>query len=206
MHASIVGTAMESNIVVRNAIIHMYGKCGCLKHAEMMFEKMPERSVVTWNAMIGAYAQHGQHVDAIKILQQMQVQGEAPDVVTFFSILSACSHGGLVEEGFQWFHSMRRDHHLTPALEHFNCMISLLGRAGQLEEGEKLMYEMPLAPTAISWMALLGSCRTHLDGDRGRRAAEPVFKLEPGNAAPYVSLANTYAAVGKFEDAARMIN
>lgn len=197
VHARILGSWFEADIVVGNAIINMYGKCGCLIGAKLMFEKMPKRNVITWNAMIGAFCQHGKVKDALKIFHEMQLEGEVPDRVTFFNVLSACSHGGLLDEGYWHFSSMCQVHNLTPTVEHFNCMIGLLGRAGRLDEGEDVINVMPFTATATSWMALLACCNIHLDGGRGKRAAEFACRLDPGNAATYVSLANIYSVVDR---------
>ena len=192
LHSGISGGSLEANTVVGNAIIHMYGKCGGLRQATLAFEKIKNRSLITWNALIGAFYQHGHIEDVISILNHMQMEGVDPDGVTFFNVLSACSHCGLLDEGFQYFF-MCYSYNVMPCIEHFNCLIGLLGRAGRLDEGEEIIRNMPFAKIASSWMGLLACCNMHLDGIRGKQLADVVFQLEPDNAASYVTLANIYA-------------
>lgn len=204
LHSRVVSCGFESNVVVGTALVNMYAKCGILEDAWRTFYRMPIRNVVSWNAMIAAYAQHGESDVVLQLFQQMHSEEVVPTDFTFFSVLSACSHTGLMDEGCHWFYSMTRDHGITPRVEHFNCMVDLYGRAGQLDEAEWLIKNMPCKPSAASWSALLSACRMHLDIERGRDILDNVIKLDPESAAPYVSLSNIYAAAGRWYDAARV--
>lgn len=206
IHGLIRGSEFESDVVVGSAIINMYSKCGSLENARRTFDQMPKRNTFSWNVMLAAYGQHGKSKEAFHFFSYMQQQGVDPDSVTFVSILSACSHLGLVEEGYQYFMSMNREHGVAPVVEHYNCMIDLLGRTGCLSEAEALLNSMSFEPTQISLMTLLGACREQIDLERGERIAKRLFEVDPENAAPYVMLSNIYVAAGKDDDAARLMN
>lgn len=200
IHGSIIDVGFELDLVLGNTLVMMYGKCGCLEDSRRMFEKMPERDVISWSSIISACAQHGRGKESLDLFQQMQSQGVIPNEVTFFSILSACSHAGLVGEGCHFFISMSQDYGIKPCIEHCNCMMDLLGRAGHLKEGEDFANSIPNEPTDTTWVILLAACRNHLDVERGKRVAERVFCLKPNNIASYVSLSNIYAAAGRWND------
>lgn len=201
MHARIVPCELEVDVIIGTGLVNMYGRCGTSAEARQVFDKLSKHSVSLWNAMILAYAQNGQGEEALWLFQQMQQEGIIPDEITFSSILTACSHAGLVEEGCHYFVCLVQDHSIKSAMDHYVCMVDLLGRAGQLDEVENLIQNAPFAPTATLWISLLGSCRLHFDMDRGERAAKHTFKLVPDNAIPYVMLSNIYAASRRMDDA-----
>eukprot|EP00249_Psilotum_nudum_P009557 c22011_g3_i1 orf=477-1067(+) len=160
---------------------------------------MPERDVVSWSNMIAAYAQQGYGKEALQLFEVMQFKNVIPDDITFLSILSACSHAGLVEEGHHYFISMSKDFCMTPTAEHYACMIDLLGRAGRLHEAENFINRMPFEPGLSAWMSFLGACRIHDDVERGKHAVEHVLAVDPENAATYVCLSNINAAAGRWD-------
>jgi pentatricopeptide repeat protein len=162
---------------------------------------MPERDVVTWSAMIVGLGQHGHGREALEHFHRMISEGVKPNHVTYIGVLSACSHGGLVEEGLRYFHSMTKDHGILPEVEHFGCIVDLLGRAGHLEEAENVVNKMPQTPAAVTWAALLSACRLHGNVKMAERAAQYRGRLEPQNAAVYVSLAHVYATAGMWQNA-----
>lgn len=196
VHAYIKGYGLESNPVIASALVKMYSKCGSLDDARSAFEESFVKDVILWNAMIATYARHGLGKEALQLFQQMSLGSAKPNDVTFVNVLSACSHTGLVDEGCQYFVSMTQDHGITPNLEHYNIMLDLLGRAGMITDGEDLIKNMPLQPTATSWLTLLGACRKHLNVERGKHIAEHVLQLDPENSSPYVLFSNICAATG----------
>ncbi|KAJ7534652.1 hypothetical protein O6H91_13G104300 [Diphasiastrum complanatum] len=204
LHSHVIKRGFESDVIVGSALVDMYAKCGSIEHAYQVFENMHERDVVSWNAMIAGYAQQGFGKESLTFLEQMQREGMKPDQATYVSILSACSHSGLVEEGRYLFDSMCKDHSVIPTVDHYACMVDLLGRAGCLADAEDFIKKMPIQPTAVLWMALLGAARNHGHVEIGRRAFDRVVKLEPQNAAAYVLLSNMYEAVGKRDEVAKV--
>eukprot|EP01018_Ginkgo_biloba_P022100 Gb_10157 [translate_table: standard] len=205
-HGHIIKTEFESDVFVGSALIDMYAKCGNIEDAGKAFCKIPERNVVSWNAMIGGYAQHGHGKDAIQLFEDMQQAGMHPNDITFVGVLSACSHVGLVDESHYYFDSMSQNYGITPRLEHYACVVDLLGRAGRLDEAENFIKEMPVKPGVVVWRTLLAACRIHGNVELGKQAARCALELEPQDDATYVLLSNIYAAAGKWDDVSQVRN
>ncbi|KAF8719969.1 hypothetical protein HU200_024738 [Digitaria exilis] len=182
------------DVYVCSALVDMYAKCGRIRNARTIFDVMPSRNVVSWNAMIGGYAMHGEAKNAVRLFDSMLMCKQKPDMVTFTCVLAACGQAGLTEEGRRYFKEMQHDHGISPRMEHYACMVTLLGRAGKLDEAYNLITEMPFEPDGCIWGSLLGSCRVHGNVDLADVAAENLFRLEPGNAGNYVLLSNIYAS------------
>ncbi|KAB8108632.1 hypothetical protein EE612_044482 [Oryza sativa] len=181
---------------VRNSLITMYTKCGCVDKAYQVFCETPKKSVVTWSAMISGLASNGFGKDAISAFEEMGRSGVAPDEQTFTGVLSACSHSGLVDEGFKFFDIMCYEYQLKPNVHHYGCMVDLMGRAGLLDQAYELVVkDMRVAPDATIWRTLLGACRIHGHIDLGERVINHLIELKAQQAGDYVLLLNTYAAV-----------
>ncbi|XP_021644028.2 pentatricopeptide repeat-containing protein At1g14470 [Hevea brasiliensis] len=178
-----------------NSLIFMYSKCGNMKEAERIFQEMKTRDVVSYNTLIAGFAAHGQGSEAIKLLLTMKEEGIDPDRVTYIGVLTACSHTGLVEEGRKVFESIK-----SPGVDHYACMVDLLGRVGNLDEAKRLIDNMPMEPHAGVYGSLLNSSRIHKRVELGELAAKMLFQLEPQNSGNYVLLSNIYALAGRWED------
>ncbi|XP_055824201.1 putative pentatricopeptide repeat-containing protein At5g09950 [Solanum dulcamara] len=204
VHACAIRACLESDIVVGSALVDMYAKCGRIDYASRFFDLMPVRNIYSWNSMISGYARHGHGHKALDLFTKMKLDGQTPDHVTFVGVLSACSHVGFVEQGMDYFDSMSKQYGLTPRIEHFSCMVDILGRAGQMNKLEDFINKMPLKPNALIWRTVLGACgrASTRKTDLGRKAAHMLLELEPHNAVNYVLLANMYASGGKWEDVA----
>eukprot|EP01018_Ginkgo_biloba_P009797 Gb_07754 [translate_table: standard] len=200
VHEDILRSGFQSNVFVGSALVDMYAKCGSIQDAHSVFDKMPERNVVSWNAIIVGYSMHGCGAEVLHFFEQMQQSRVKPDHVTFLGVLSACCRAGLLDDGWLYFDRMSQDYHITPALEHYCCMVDLLGRAGHLEEAENFINKMPMKPDAAVWGSLLGSCSIHTNLELAERVAERLFELDPENSAHYVLLSNIYAAAGRWDD------
>eukprot|EP01018_Ginkgo_biloba_P002767 Gb_08744 [translate_table: standard] len=199
IHEIIIRSGLQTDVFVNSALVDMYAKCGNIEKARHLFDKMHQRNVVSWNTMIAGYAMHGCGKEALKLFEEMQYSGINPNDVTLLSILSACCHAGLVDEGQQYFHCMDPYYHIKPAMEHYVCMVDLLGRAGCLDEAQDFINKMPIKPDGTIWRCLLGACRMHSNIDLGEQVAERLFELNPKNAATYVLLSNIYAAAGRWD-------
>eukprot|EP01018_Ginkgo_biloba_P001467 Gb_24928 [translate_table: standard] len=199
IHEVVIRTGFESDVFVGSALIDMYAKCGSIGNARYLFDKMPLQNVVSWTAMIAGYAMHGCGTEALKLFEKMQHSGTNPNSITLVGVLSACCHAGLVDEGRQYFDCMREYYHITPAMEHYGCMVDLLGRAGRLDEAHDFINKMPIKPDATVWVCLLGACTIHKNVGLGECVAERLFELDPKNAVPYVLLSNIYAAAGRWD-------
>ncbi|OVA01761.1 Pentatricopeptide repeat [Macleaya cordata] len=204
VHGRLVKAGYEMGCYVGNALLAMYCKCGSIEEAYDVFEGMTEKDVVSWNTMIAGYARHGFGKEALKVFEAMKMKGIKPDDVTMVGVLSACSHAGLVDKGTEYFHSMDKEYGLKAKVQHYTCMIDLMGRAGRLEDAESLMRNMPFEPDAATWGALLGASRIHGNAKLGEEAAEKIFEMEPDNSGMYVLLSNLYASSGRWSDVGKM--
>eukprot|EP01018_Ginkgo_biloba_P019747 Gb_26049 [translate_table: standard] len=204
IHAYILRCGFKLDVVTGTALIDMYTKCGSIELARRLFDKMSKRNVVSWNAIIAGYGMHGHGEDALALFSEMQETGMKPDHITFVCVLSACSHAGLVDKGWQYFGCMNQDYCIPPRMEHYACMVDLLGRAGRLDDAQDFIEKMPLEPGASVWGALLAACRIHGNIELGVQVAKRVFDLEPENSGFYVLLSNIYAAAGKWEDVVKV--
>jgi pentatricopeptide repeat protein len=134
---------------------------------------------------------HGHGKDALKYFEQMCAEGVQPDDITFICLLSTCSHAGLVDEGMRCYVSMVTDYMISAKLEHFNCVVDLLGRAGQLQEAENMLMAMPFKPDVTAWMALLSACRIHGNMEMAEHIAKQILEMKPEYAGGYVLLLAT---------------
>lgn len=200
LHAHIIKMGFQSIVSVENAVVDMYARCGSIDDARQLFNKMPERDVVSWNVMIGGYAHHGNGKGALEIFKQMQHESMKPDEFTFSSVLNACKHDGLIREGCHYFICMIRSHGITPTVQHYSCIVDLLGRAGCLDEAEGFISRIPSQPDIVAWMSLLSACRSHVNVELAEQIKNQILKLEPRNAAALVLLSNIFAACGRWDD------
>eukprot|EP01018_Ginkgo_biloba_P002733 Gb_33136 [translate_table: standard] len=204
IHEEILKSGYQYDVFVGNALVDMYAKCGSIECARNFFDNMLQRDEVSWNTIIAGYAMHGCGKEALKLFEQMQHSGMNPTHVTFICVLTACCHAGLVDEGRQYFNCMSQYYHITPALEHYSCMVNLLGRAGCLDEAQDLIKKMPINPDATLWRCLLGACRIYNNVELGECVAKHLFELDPNNATPYVVLSHIYAAAGRWDDTQKL--
>ncbi|XP_068667088.1 pentatricopeptide repeat-containing protein At4g02750-like [Aristolochia californica] len=198
IHGFAFNLGLDSVLFVGNSLINMYFKCGSLD-AFKVFDEMFDRDIVTWNTVLSGAAQQGFGKEAVEIFEQMMADGVLPNQASFIGLLCACSHAGLVEEGWNYFISMSRHFGLEPMEPHYACMVDLLGRAGRLYEAEELIERMPIEPDSVVFAALLAACRIHKNVDLGRKVAEKLFQMDPQNAGNYILLSNIYASLGMWE-------
>lgn len=190
--------------IVGGALISMYSRCGDIDEAERIFAMMKERNVITYNLMISGLAMHGKSIQAIEIFRGMIKQGLLPTSVTFVAILNACSHGGLVDLGFEMFHSMSRDYGIPPQIEHYGCIVDLLGRVGHLKEAYNFIHNMEIAPDHVMLGSLLSACKIHGNFELGEQVARILMNHGVVDSGTYVLLANVYASSGKWKEAAQI--
>nr|XP_027073842.1 pentatricopeptide repeat-containing protein At5g44230 [Coffea arabica] len=198
------GFGLTDNVLVGSALIDMYSKCGSVEDAFKVFESMKDRNVFSYSSMIGGFAMHGCAREAIELFEKMMKVEVKPNKVTFVGVLAACSHAGLVEQGQHFFGMMKNGCGIKPSVDHYTCMIDLLGRAGRLEEALELIQTMPIEPNGSIWGALLGACRIHRNPKVAEIAAKQLFQLEPDGIGNYVLLSHIYASAGRWEDVSRV--
>ena len=195
-------SGLKLEVALASSFINVYGKCGRLRDARRVFDESPKHKVDTWNSMISVYAQSGEGKEALHMLSLMDKDGVAPNEVTFVSVLTGCSHGGLVLEGFLCFGSMTQYHRIKPKMEHYNCLIDMLGRVGKLDEADYLIREIvPFPPTSTPLLSLLASCRHHqVDVVLGEYISNLAVMVDPQDCTPYIMLWNIYATACNLGD------
>ncbi|KAL2951029.1 hypothetical protein AAZX31_19G024000 [Glycine max] len=186
--------------MVGTSLVDMYAKCGRISAALMVFRHMPRRNVVAWNAMLCGLAMHGMGKVVVEMFACM-VEEVKPDAVTFMALLSSCSHSGLVEQGWQYFHDLERAYGIRPEIEHYACMVDLLGRAGRLEEAEDLVKKLPIPPNEVVLGSLLGACYAHGKLRLGEKIMRELVQMDPLNTEYHILLSNMYALCGKADKA-----
>ncbi|XP_057492279.1 putative pentatricopeptide repeat-containing protein At3g01580 [Actinidia eriantha] len=205
LHGLVVKGGFSSNAFVVASLIELYSKCGSLENAVKVFESVNLRDIVIWSSMAAGYGIHGRGKEALKLLHQMVKDSKiTPNNVTFLSILSACSHAGLVEEGLKLFEVMVREHGLTPDVAHYGILVDLLSRSGEFDKAISIIDQMPVQPEPHVWGALLGACRIHQNINVGELAARNLLCLDPNHAGYYTLLSNLYAVNGKWDNAEKI--
>ncbi|XP_004512460.1 pentatricopeptide repeat-containing protein At1g31920 [Cicer arietinum] len=204
IHGNLLRNISELNVVVKTSLIDMYVKCGCLEKGLHVFRNMPEKNRYSYTVMISGLAVHGHGKEALEVFSEMVEQGLEPDDVVYVGVLSACSHAGLVDEGLQCFKRMQFEHKIKPTIQHYGCMVDLMGRSGMLKEAYELIKSMPIKPNDVVWRSLLSACKVHLNLEIGQIAADNLFMLNPNNPGDYLVLANMYAKVQKWDEVAKI--
>ncbi|KAF5190994.1 Pentatricopeptide repeat-containing protein [Thalictrum thalictroides] len=204
VHGVCFRLGFETQDKVNTALVDMYAKSGSVLVARSLFDRLIEKRVVSWNAMIAGYAMHGHATEALALFEEMNKEETPPDHITFVGVLSACSHGGLMEKGSDFFEMMTKDYSIQPTVQHYTCMVDLLGHSGQLDEAYNLISKMSVKPDTGVWGSLLNSCKLHGNVELGEEALVRLIDLEPRDAGNYVLLSNLYAQVGNWEGVAKM--
>lgn len=200
LHCFSLKAHLTEDIFVSSSIIDMYAKGGCIEHSRRVFDRLREKDVASWNVIIAGYGIHGHGKEAIELFENMQSLGLKPDYFTYIGILMACSHSGLVEDGLEYFNQMLNLHNIEPKLEHYTCVVDMLGRAGRIDDALRLVETLPGDPDARIWSSLLSSCRIHGNLDLGNKVANKLLELEPDKPENYVLVSNLFAGSGKWDD------
>ncbi|XP_020572037.1 putative pentatricopeptide repeat-containing protein At1g03510 [Phalaenopsis equestris] len=197
-------SCIDRNAHLGSMLVEAYGRCGCLVYAREVFDQMPDRDVVVWSSMVSAYAFHGDAGNAMHVFREMEADGVHPDGIMFLAVLKACSHAGLADDALRYFEVITKVHGLEAGSDHYSCLVDVMSRAGRVWEGYEILVNMPVKATARAWGALLGACRKYGDVKLAEIAAKELFAIEPENSGNFMLLANTYAAVGRFEEAEKI--
>ncbi|XP_030503197.2 pentatricopeptide repeat-containing protein At5g40410, mitochondrial [Cannabis sativa] len=204
VHGLIVKCGLNANVTVLTSILDLYAKLGRLKDSCKVFGELIDPDRVSWTAMLAGYAVHGYGKEAVELFECMVRKGMEPDHVTFVHLLNACSHSGLVNEGKNYFKIMSRVYGIQPRLDHYSCMVDLLGRSGHLNDAHELITSMSMEPNSGVWGALFGACRVYGNIELGKEVAEQLFAMEPLDSRNYIMLSNMYSAAGLWKDASKV--
>ncbi|KAE9597911.1 hypothetical protein Lal_00029605 [Lupinus albus] len=203
IHSYIVKSGMKLDAAVGSGLISLYSNCGYITVARAIFDQISDRNVIVWNAIIRCYGMHGLAQEALSMFQHLVEAGVRPDGIVFLCLLSACSHAGMLAQGWNLFHTMET-YGLEKSEAHYACIVDLWGRAGDLEKAVEFIHAMPIEAGKNVYGALLGACRIHKNIELAEWAAEKLFVLDPNNAGRYVILAQMYEEEGRWQDAARV--
>ncbi|KAL9681388.1 hypothetical protein QQ045_013171 [Rhodiola kirilowii] len=204
VHAHLIRTTHCPDLIVLNALVNMYAKCGCINQALSIFNRMTDRNLITWNTMIAGLANHGYGEKALNLFEEMKDSGVKPDALTFMGVLIACNHAGLVKEGQDYFNCMENSYAMAPDLEHFSCLIDLLGRAGNFSDAEKYMSKFPFGDDPVILGSLLSASLLHKNVEFGLGIATKLLKLGPTTTSPYVLLSKCFALCGMWDSVAEV--
>ncbi|XP_076939102.1 pentatricopeptide repeat-containing protein At4g16470-like isoform X2 [Bidens hawaiensis] len=203
-HAVLIKNHISGNVVVNSALIDMYFKCSCLYDGRLVFNKSHDKNVITWTSLISGYGQHGKVKEVLECFNMMIHEGFRPNSVTFLAVLSACSHGGLINEGRDYFRSMTKDYGIEPREKHYAAMVDILGRAGKLNEAYEFVKHAPCKRHPVIWGALLQACKMYGTLDIMKIAAKNYFELETDNVGKYVVLSNAFATFDQWSNVAEI--
>ena len=192
VHSIIASYRLELDLHIATTLIHAYGSCASMMDAQEVFNNMPEHDVVSWSALIGGYAREGNSKASRNWYNKMRRAHVVPNKVTFRSLLCACSHGGLIDEGIEYFESMNRDYGMTPESDHIVYMIDLIARAGDFSKVEAIFSRLSIESNAAIWLSLLGACQRHGNVSLGEEAFKRVLQMQPTHDLAYILMSNIY--------------
>lgn len=200
IHAYVHRKRIVLDTVLGTALVDMYAKCGSIDMACHVFEEISCRDVFTYTSLISGLANNGESARAMEIFKRMENVGVSPNEVTFICVLNACSQMGSVEEGLRIIESMKEVYGIEPSVEHFGCLVDLLGRAGMLELAKEVARDMPMEPDSYVLGALLNACRVHGDINLAKEMVDLLAHRCLDHDGVHVLLSNIYAAVKNWHD------
>eukprot|EP00250_Pteridium_aquilinum_P018773 c24206_g14_i3 orf=126-1532(+) len=160
VHVDIVKCALvEKNVFVGTALVNMYAKWGALDKAQVVFDELPILNVISWNALIAGYSEHGPSEEALKCLEQMQVEGIQPDVASFACMFKACSNMVYIDKGAS-LHLEVFQKGLHKDLTISNAIIGMYAKFGLLVEAQEVFDDLPVRDV-VSWNALISGYADH---------------------------------------------
>ncbi|KAL3632412.1 hypothetical protein CASFOL_025396 [Castilleja foliolosa] len=197
----------KMDVRVKNCLVDAYSKSGCIESARRAFLEIDDssRNLVSWTSIISGFAMHGMAIEASEFYARMESKGVRPNAITFLSVLNACSHGGLVDEGIGYFEKMVDGCGIKPGIKHYGALIDMLGRAGRLEEAERIALGVPgnIGDSVVVWRTLLGACSLYGDVELGERVTRRIMEMEREYGGDYVLMSNILCGAGRFEDSER---
>ncbi|XP_004295549.1 PREDICTED: pentatricopeptide repeat-containing protein At3g46790, chloroplastic-like [Fragaria vesca subsp. vesca] len=203
IHCYVVKYGVKVDSALGSALITMYANCGRVRASRVIFDRISDKNVVLWSAVMRCYGMHGHAEEVLQMFLQFEESGLQPDAVVLLCLLSTCSHAGMVAKGLEIFDKME-EYGVEKNEKHYACIVDLLGRAGLLDRAVKFIESMPIQAGKDVYGALLGACRIHNNIELAEETAEKLFVLDPENAGRYILLASMYEDAGRWEDAARV--
>ncbi|KAJ9154480.1 hypothetical protein P3X46_027807 [Hevea brasiliensis] len=202
-HGAVIRRGHELNDVVASALVDMYAKCGSFSYSDKVFRRIQDPSVISYTSMIVGAAKYGLGKLSLQLFQEMIDRRIKPTDVTFLGVLHACSHSGLVDDGLEHLNSMHEKHGLMPDTKHYTCVVDMLSRVGRIDEAYQLAKSIRVNPDegALLWGTLLSASRLQGRLDIAVEASKWLIESNQQVAGAYVTLSNTYALAGEWENA-----
>ncbi|CAM8955452.1 unnamed protein product [Rhodiola kirilowii] len=204
VHCLVIKQGFKLHMPVGNALVDMYAKCSSMDDARLCFDSMPTKNVVSWTSLIVGYGKYGAGLEAVAAFHQMEMSRVIPNKITFLGILYACSHAGLVQQGWSFFHMMEQRYRIRPTMEHYTCMVDLLARSGCLDEAYGFVKQMPVDPDAELLTALFSSCCSYMNVPLARQVGQKLLESNPQEAGAYMLLSNFYGLIGDLDNVAKV--
>ncbi|XP_024523468.1 putative pentatricopeptide repeat-containing protein At3g01580 [Selaginella moellendorffii] len=204
IHACISRSGFEGDLFLVNCLVEVYGRCGSITNAHLVFDSLPDTSLVTWHSLMAGYSRLGDTNQELHLFDKLQEEGLRPNGVTFVYLISACSHAGKVDEGSRLFQLMVSKYGITPRMEHYVCMVDLFGRANQLEAAVDVARTMPFKADSLTWLTILGACQKWKNVRIGKEAFENLLKLNEEQDSVYALMTNIYGSVGLWEEQSKV--
>ncbi|CAA2979487.1 pentatricopeptide repeat-containing At3g20730 [Olea europaea subsp. europaea] len=201
LHAMAMKYHNQHDVAIGNSLIDIYSKSGVLELAGHVFDEMEEKNVISWTSLLTGYGKHGYGHQAVALYEKIEDEGLKPNDMTFFSLLFACSHNGLIAQGCKCFSNMASKHNTLPRAEHYSCLVDLYAQTDHLEEAYEVVCKMTTESNASVWGTILGACSTHGNVILREIAVRRSFNMEPENPVNYVVLLSIYAAAGLWDNA-----
>ncbi|KAI3449321.1 hypothetical protein Pfo_005986 [Paulownia fortunei] len=204
VHGHAIRSSLTMAASVSNSLVDMYCKCGYLGLGLKVFDHMMEKDIVSYNTIISAYGFHGYGKQALVLFDEMKSLAMKPTKTTFVGLLSACSHAGLVDEGWSLYSSMINNYGILPNMEHYSCMVDLLGRAGRIDDACDFIRIMPEEPDGNVLGCLLAACRVHNTLEPVDLLAKEILQDKLEHSGYHILMSNMYASTKKWKDASRV--
>ncbi|KAG9458560.1 hypothetical protein H6P81_003068 [Aristolochia fimbriata] len=204
VHDYIRKNSIKADIYIGNSLINMYCKSACIAEAVEVFEEMKEKDTVTWTSLIAGMAVNGFANTALEFFGKMLGAGIKPSGPTFIAVLHACTHNGLVDEGVQYFNSMR-EYHIEPDMKHYGCVVDLLSRSGKLNEAYDFIEKLLVPPDPVVWRILLSACKQNGNVEMAEIVTKELLKTDPTNSGNYVLMSTTYAGADRWDESMKLM-
>ncbi|CAN4081281.1 unnamed protein product [Withania somnifera] len=179
IHEHLVRSHPHLDVKMYNKILEMYGKCGSMNDAFLVFRKMAQRNLTSWDTMITWLGKNGLGEDAIELFGEFKTTGMKPDGQMFLGVFNACSVVGDIVEGMLHFESTSKDYGIVLSMEQYVGVVDMLGSTGYLDEAMEFIERMPIEPSIEVWETMMNLCRIHGNLELGDRCSEIVELLDP---------------------------
>ena len=151
---------LEKNVLLGNTLVAMYSKCGAFDKAQEVFDLIPIRNVVTWNALISGYVQRGHGNEALICFKRMETARIMPDMVTYVCILKACGIIGALDIGEEIHARIRKQGLLKKNVGLGNTLVDMYSKCGVLHKAREVFDLLPVRDV-VSWTTLIAGYVQH---------------------------------------------